>query len=54
MRDLDVEWRLTGRGVAVIMVVGLLIAAAALTVIGATVVRVTSDDYRPAEYGAVR
>lgn len=54
VRDLDVEWRLTGRGVAVIMVVGLLIAAAALTVIGATVVRVTSDDYRPAEYGAVR
>lgn len=54
VRDLDVQWRLTSRGIAVIMVVGLLIAAAALTVIGATVLRVTSDDYRPTAHSAVR
>ena len=54
VRDLDYNWRLTRRGMTVIMVIGLAIAAAALTVIGATVARVTADDYRPAEQSALR
>ncbi len=54
IRDLDFDWRLTRRGVTVIMIIGLAIAAAALTVIGATVARVTADDYRPTVQSAVR
>ncbi|WP_152363460.1 hypothetical protein [Microlunatus speluncae] len=54
IRDLDFDWRLTRRGTTVIMVIGLVIAAAALTVIGATVARVTADDYQPATQTAVR
>jgi hypothetical protein len=44
----DAGWRLTNRGIAVIMVAGAVLAAAALTVITATAFTVTSDDYRPA------
>jgi hypothetical protein len=54
VRDLDFDWRLTRRGMTVIMVIGLAIAAAALTVIGATIARVTADDYRPAGLSATR
>ena len=38
-------WRLTDRGIAVIMVVGMMIVTAALSVVGLTAVRVTSTDY---------
>ena len=38
-------WRLTDRGIAVIMVVGLMIVTAALSVVGLTAIRVTSTDY---------
>jgi hypothetical protein len=40
-----VNWRLTDRGIAVVMVVGVLILTAALLVIGLTAVSVTSPDY---------
>jgi hypothetical protein len=39
------EWRLTDRGLTVIMVVAALILAAAVVVIGMTVVRVASGEY---------
>ena len=39
------EWRLTDRGIAVVMVVAVMILTAALAVIGLTAVRVTSADY---------
>ena len=38
-------WRLTDRGIAVIMVVGMMIVTAALSVVGLTALRVTSTDY---------
>ena len=38
-------WQLTDRGIAVIMVLGLMIATAALSVVGLTAIRVTSTDY---------
>ena len=41
------SWRLTDRGVAVVLVVGLMIMVAALTVVGLTAVQVTGSDYRP-------
>jgi hypothetical protein len=40
-------WRLTDRGVAVVLVIGLMIMVAALTVIGLTALRVTGPDFRP-------
>jgi hypothetical protein len=40
-------WRLTNRGIAVIMIAGAMLVAAALTVITATAVTVTAEDYRP-------
>jgi hypothetical protein len=40
------EWRLTDRGIAVIMACAVMILTAALVVIGLTAVRVTSTDYR--------
>ena len=40
------EWRLTDRGIALVMVVAVMILTAALAVIGITAVRVTSADYR--------
>lgn len=39
-------WRLTDRGVAVVIVTGLMLMVAALTVIGLTALRVTSDGYQ--------
>lgn len=39
------EWRLTDRGIAVVVVVAVMILTAALGVIGLTAVRVTSADY---------
>lgn len=39
------QWRLTNRGIAVILVSGAMIAAAAITVITATALTVTSSDY---------
>jgi hypothetical protein len=39
------EWRLTDRGIAVVMVAAVMILTAALAVIGLTAVRVTSADY---------
>ena len=40
-----IRWRLTDRGIAVIMVVGMMIVTAALSVVGLTALRVTSTDY---------
>jgi hypothetical protein len=42
-----VQWRLTERGVAVVLVAGLMIMVAALTVVGLTALRVTGPGYRP-------
>lgn len=39
-------WRLTERGVAVVLVTGLMIMAAALTVVGLTAAKVTGDGYQ--------
>ena len=39
--------RLTDRGIAVIIVAGLMLVVASLVVIGATAARVTSENYRP-------
>ena len=39
------HWRLTDRGIALVLVTGLLIAAAALTVVGLTAIRVTGERY---------
>ena len=39
-------WRLTDRGVAVLLVSGLMIMVAALTVVGLTAVTVTGEGYR--------
>lgn len=39
-------WRLTDRGVAVVLVVGLMIMVAALTVVGLTAMSVTGDGYQ--------
>ncbi len=41
-------WRLTDRGIAVVLVAGALLLAAAVTVITATAVTVTSGSYHPA------
>ncbi len=41
------SWRLTQRGVALVVVAGLMIVAAAVTVITLTAVRVTGDHYVP-------
>ena len=41
-------WRLTDRGIAVVLVLALMIAMAALAVIGLTAWQVTSADYSPA------
>jgi hypothetical protein len=40
------SWRLTDRGVAVVLVAGLMIMVAALTVIGLTAAKVTGEGYR--------
>jgi hypothetical protein len=39
------EWRLTDRGIAVVMALAAMILTAALVVIGLTAVRVTSTDH---------
>ena len=39
-------WQLTDRGVAVVLVVGLMIMVAALTVVGLTAVKVTGAGYQ--------
>jgi len=44
-RATSANWQLTDRGIAVVMVIVALIMAAALAVIGLTVLRVTSGDY---------
>lgn len=46
-------WRLTDRGLALILVTGLMIIAAALAVIGLTALRVTGDSYQPYGTGQV-
>jgi hypothetical protein len=40
-------WQLTNRGIAVVLVAGAVLAAAALTVITATAITVTSEGYHP-------
>ncbi|MGI8458613.1 MAG: hypothetical protein ACR2LI_10935 [Propionibacteriaceae bacterium] len=40
------RWRLTERGIAVVLVAGLMIVVAGLTVVTATALRVTSDSYQ--------
>lgn len=42
------RWRLTERGIALVLVAGLLIVTASLTVVGLTALRVTSDSYQAA------
>lgn len=42
------HWRLTERGIALVLVTGLLIVTASLAVVGLTALRVTSDVYHPA------
>ena len=42
-------WSLTNRGIAVVLITGAVLAAAAITVITATAITVTSDDYRPTQ-----
>jgi hypothetical protein len=42
----QVDWRLTDRGIAVVMVIAVMILTTALAVIGLTAVRVTGPDYR--------
>ncbi|MGH3340639.1 MAG: hypothetical protein ACRDPL_17665 [Propionibacteriaceae bacterium] len=39
------DWRLTDRGIAVVMVIAVMILTTALVVIGLTAVRVTGPDY---------
>jgi len=39
------SWRLTERGIALVLVTGLLIATAALAVVGLTALRVTGEQY---------
>lgn len=46
------EWQLTRRGSAVVMIVGILLAVAAMIAIGSTFMTVTSEDYRPASSSA--
>jgi hypothetical protein len=41
-------WRLTDRGIAVVLVIGLMIMVAALTVVGLTAAKVTGEGYQPA------
>jgi hypothetical protein len=41
----DAGWRLTERGIALVLVTGLLIVTAALTVVGLTALRVTGERY---------
>lgn len=41
-------WRLTDRGIALVLVTGLLIVTAALAVVGLTALRVTGDHYQAA------
>ena len=41
------RWRLTERGIALIIATGLAIATAALVVVGLTAMRVTGDGYAP-------
>lgn len=42
------QWRLTDRGLALIMIVGLALAVAAMVAITTTAITVTSPDYQPA------
>jgi hypothetical protein len=43
--DRPSAWRLTDRGIALVLVTGLLIVTAALAVVGLTAVRVTGERY---------
>ena len=53
-RNRQVGWRLTDRGIAVVMVIGVMILTAALVVIGLTAVRVTAPDFRAGLDGSPR
>jgi hypothetical protein len=44
--EAEAHWRLTDRGIAVIMVTGLMIVAAAVMVVSMTAIRVTGDGYQ--------
>ena len=46
-RAIESTWRLTDRGIALVLATGLAIATAALVVVGLTAVRVTADSYLP-------
>lgn len=45
---IESTWRLTDRGIALVLAAGLAIVTAALVVVGLTAVRVTADSYLPA------
>lgn len=47
------QWRLTNRGIAVILLSGAVVAAAAVTVITATALTVTSSGYHPPQTSVV-
>ena len=47
-------WRLTDRGIAVVMVTGLMIVITALVVVGLTAVRVTGEHYQVQGQSLVR
>jgi hypothetical protein len=47
------QWRLTERGIALVLAAGLAIATAALVVVGLTAMRVTADNYAPHGQGQV-
>ena len=46
------DWRLTDRGIAVVMVIAAMILTVALAVIGLTAVRVTSADHGAGMHGS--
>jgi hypothetical protein len=55
-RAVEAGWQLTNRGIAVVLITGAVLVAAAVTVITATALTVTSEDYRPSlsTVGAIR
>ncbi|MGI3783464.1 MAG: hypothetical protein ACRYG2_22090 [Janthinobacterium lividum] len=48
----DRTWRLTDRGLAVVLVVAAALVAASIAVVGLTALRVTSESYQPSHVSA--
>ena len=47
LADTTARWRLTDRGIVMILVAGFMVVVAAVTVVGLTALRVTSGDAQP-------